>query len=115
MPSPSLLSRRRLPLASRRAWGDAFLAVERGGSSLPLRARAREILNALAEMGRVARVTPDLYLLADAIERIKALVSDIARPWADHRRGVSRPDWLQPEAAVPILEYLDSDPLHSSR
>ena len=71
--------------------------------------RAREILNALAEMGRVARVTPDLYLLADAIERIKALVSEhiaahgqiTAAAFRD-LTGSSR------KYAVPILEYLDS-------
>ncbi|NLC56056.1 MAG: selenocysteine-specific translation elongation factor [Armatimonadetes bacterium] len=70
---------------------------------------AREVLNALVETGRAARVSEGLYLHRDAVEQIKELVaahiSKQGRITAADFRDLTN---SSRKYAVPILEYLDS-------
>ncbi|MDH7568916.1 MAG: SelB C-terminal domain-containing protein, partial [Armatimonadota bacterium] len=75
---------------------------------------AREVLNAMAELGRVVRITESLYLTADALEEVKRLVTGYigahgemtAAEFRDLTRSSRR-------YAVPIMEYLDA--IHFTR
>ena len=68
----------------------------------------REVLNAMVETGRAARVTPELYLHTEAVEQIKDLVGKHitahGRITAAEFRDLTN---SSRKYAVPIMEYLD--------